>query len=156
MYGAQHSQLLPPISAGKGGSEHASWENPGVSKGLGLGSGTSSWWPSRSHSILHHLIAAPQECPVRLNPSKSLSGMCNESMSSYWYHVVLADVHSPWAPHSFHPSIPVHKKPEQDRMGQRQFRWQQMEHTEVFWLGQTLSAIKELGGLVLPPSVGTS
>lgn len=31
-----------------------------------------------------------------------------------------------------------------------------MEHTEVFWLGQTLSAIKGFGGLVLPPSVGTS
>lgn len=41
-------------------------------------------------------------------------------------------------------------------MGQLQFRWQQMEHTGVFWLGQTLSAIKGLGGLVLPHCVGTS
>lgn len=29
--------------------------------------------------------------------------MCNESMSSYWYHVVPADVHSPLAPHPFSP-----------------------------------------------------
>lgn len=72
--GEQHTQLLPPMSAGKGGSEDPSWENLGVSTGLGLSSGSSSWWLSRSHSVLHHLIAAPQEGPVRLNPSKSLSG----------------------------------------------------------------------------------
>lgn len=160
MCGAQHSQLLlPPMSAGKGGSEDPTWENPGVSTRLGLSSGTSSWWPSRSHSVLHHLTAAPQECPVRLNSSKSLSGylwnrICSETMSSYWCQLM-------FIPFGFLILSPLHSSTQKSRAGQdgavtvrRAFRWQQTEHTEL-WLGQTPSAMTGLGGLVLPSSVGT-
>lgn len=85
--------------------------------------------------------------------------MCNESMSSYWYHVVPADVHSPLAPHPFSP--PFQPTKTQSRTGrgnnsQEDIQVAQMEHTEVLWLGQTLSAMTGLGGLLLPPSVDTS
>lgn len=89
------------------------------------------------------------------------TGMCKESISSYWYHVLPADVHSPWTPHPFTPPFQHTKYQRKTGWGndmtvRRTFRWQQMEHTEVFWLGQTLSSMTRLGGLVLPPSVGTS